>query len=235
MTLFPLFCLSSLNLSPLSLISRPCLSSLSLHCRTQQPQPSTISRSSLVSVSHPCLFNAESSTRNLAPYHAIYNSHLQPSTTEHSPRIRDSQIRDPRPTIQHGKTNSAKPTRRARWNQHGNPRPTIHNRSNASTSSSWSEWSFGFYWSRVVKFRIFCLWILLIDAFLVDLWSFRCLSWWVIVGLFHHLAGNEGSGRSYKSERAENEREERDGIEDIILRYIILLCRYIILMSKRGK
>ena len=61
-------------------------------------------------------------------------------------------------------------------------------------------------------------------------WVFELM---VIVGLFHHLAGNEGSG--YRSERAENEREERDGKEDIILRYIILLCRYIILMSKRGK
>ena len=40
---------------------------------------------------------------------------------------------------------------------------------------------------------------------------------------------------SYRWKRAENEREERDGREDIILRYIILLCRYIILMSKRGK
>ena len=35
------------------------------------------------------------------------------------------------------------------------------------------------------------------------------------------------------SERVENEREERDVREDIILRYIILLCRYIILMSKK--
>ena len=32
------------------------------------------------------------------------------------------------------------------------------------------------------KFRNFCLWVLLIDAFLVDLWSFGCLSWWVIAG-----------------------------------------------------
>ena len=45
----------------------------------------------------------------------------------------------------------------------------------------------------------------------------------VIVGLFHHLAGNEGFGRS-----AEIGREERDEREDIILRDIIL-------MSKRGK
>ena len=34
---------------------------------------------------------------------------------------------------------------------------------------------------------------------------------------------------------AENEREERDGREDIILRYIILLCRYIILRDKYSK
>ena len=76
-------------------------------------------------------------------------------------------------------------------NQHDNPQPMIHNRSSVSTSLSWSEWNFGFYWSRVVKFRIFCLWVLLIDAFLVDLFSFGCLSWWIIVGLFHHLAINE--------------------------------------------
>ena len=120
-------------------------------------------------------------------------------------------------------------------NQHDNPQPMIHNRSSVSTSLSWSEWNFGFYWSRVVKFRIFCLWVLLIDAFLVDLFSFGCLSWWIIVGLFHQLAGNEGFGESYRWKRAENEREERDGREDIILRYIILLCTYIILMSKRGK
>ena len=63
-------------------------------------------------------------------------------------------------------------------------------------------------------------------------WVFELM---VIVGLFHHLVGNEGFGESYRSERAENEREERDGREYIILRYIILLCRYIILMSKRGK
>ena len=69
----------------------------------------------------------------------------------------------------------------------------------------------------------------------------------VIVGLFHHLAGNEGYGGSYRGKRAfffflrnrgkraENEREERDGREDIILIYIILFYKYIILMSKRGK
>ena len=68
----------------------------------------------------------------------------------------------------------------------------------------------------------------------------------VIVGLFHHLAGNEGYGGSYRGKRAffflrnrgkraENERKERDGREDIILIYIILFCKYIILMSKRGK
>ena len=63
-------------------------------------------------------------------------------------------------------------------------------------------------------------------------WVFELM---VIVGLFHHLAENEGSGGSYRWKRAENEREERDGREDIILRNIILLCRYIILMSKRRK
>ena len=41
--------------------------------------------------------------------------------------------------------------------------------------------------------------------------------------------------RGERWERAKNEREERDGREDIIWRYIILLCIYIILMSKRGK
>ena len=57
----------------------------------------------------------------------------------------------------------------------------------------------------------------------------------VIVGLFHHLAGNEGYSGSYRGKRAENEREERDGREDIILIYIILFYKYIILISKRGK
>ena len=68
----------------------------------------------------------------------------------------------------------------------------------------------------------------------------------VIVGLFHHLVGNEGYGGSYRGKRAffflrnrgkraENEREERDRREDIILIYIILFYKYIILMSKRGK
>ena len=65
---------------------------------------------------------------------------------------------------------------------HGSARLSATSMRSASISSSWSEWSFGFYWSQVVKFRIFCLWVLLIDAFLVDLWSFECLSWWVIVG-----------------------------------------------------
>ena len=35
-----------------------------------------------------------------------------------------------------------------------------------------------------------------------------------------------------RGKRAENEREERDGSEDIILIYIILFYKYIILMSK---
>ena len=63
-------------------------------------------------------------------------------------------------------------------------------------------------------------------------WVFELM---FIVGLFHHLTRNEGSSGSYRWKRVENEREERDVREDIILRYIILLCRYIILMSKRGK
>ena len=122
-----------------------------------------------------CLSSLTLSPLSLISHLCLYHrtQQLQPSTTEHSPRIRDPRICD--------------------------PRPTIHNRSNASMSSSWSKWSFGFYWSRVVKFRIFCLWVLLIDAFLVDLWSFGCLSWWVIVGLFYHLAGNEGPDGSYRS------------------------------------
>ena len=75
LTLSPLFCLSSLTLSPLSLISHPCLSSLSLHRRTQQPQPSTISRHPqqppatqhhITLISHPCLFIAEPSTRTIS-------------------------------------------------------------------------------------------------------------------------------------------------------------------------
>ena len=43
-------------------------------------------------------------------------------------------------------------------------------------------------------------------------------------------------GRAEVTEgRAENEREERDGREEKILIYIILFCKYIILISKRGK
>ena len=38
-----------------------------------------------------------------------------------------------------------------------------------------------------------------------------------------------------RGKRAENEREERDGREDIILIYIILFYKYIILMSKKRK
>ena len=38
-----------------------------------------------------------------------------------------------------------------------------------------------------------------------------------------------------RGKRAENEREERDGREDIMLIYIILFYKYIILMSKRRK
>ena len=57
----------------------------------------------------------------------------------------------------------------------------------------------------------------------------------VIVRLFHHLAGNEGYGGSYRGKRAENERDDRDGREDIMLIYIILFYKYIILISKRGK
>ena len=120
---------------------------------------SSLTLSPLSLISHLCLYH--------------WTQQPQPSTTEHSRRIRDPRICD--------------------------PRPTIHNQSNANTSLSWSKWSFGFYWSWVVKFKIFCLWVLLIDAFLVDLWSFGCLGWWVIVGLFYHLAGNEGSNGSYKS------------------------------------
>ena len=68
------------------------------------------------------------------------------------------------------------------YTSHGSSRLSATSMRSASTSSSRSEWSFGFYWSQVVKFRIFCLWVLLIDAFLVDLWNFGCLSWWVYVG-----------------------------------------------------
>ena len=84
---------------------------------------------------------------------------------------------------------------------HGSARLSATSMRSASTSSSWSEWSFGFFWSQVVKFRIFCLWVLLIDAFLVNLWSFGCLSWYVIVGFClidvffsWRLAKNEGAG-----------------------------------------
>ena len=42
-------------------------------------------------------------------------------------------------------------------------------------------------------------------------WVFELM---VIVGLFHHLAGNEGFGGSYRRE-LKNEREERDGRENI--------------------
>ena len=38
-----------------------------------------------------------------------------------------------------------------------------------------------------------------------------------------------------RGKRAENERDERDGREDIMLIYIILFYKYIILISKRGK
>ena len=95
-----------LTLSPLSLISRPCLSSLSLHRRTQHPQPSTISchpQQPPTSQHHradPLI--PVSSSPNPTPYHTIRNSHPQPSTTEHNPRICDL-----RPTIQHGETNTA--------------------------------------------------------------------------------------------------------------------------------
>ena len=37
----------------------------------------------------------------------------------------------------------------------------------------------------------------------------------VIVGLFHCLIGNEGSGGSYRWKKAENKKEERDGREKI--------------------
>ena len=50
---------------------------------------------------------AEPSTCNPAPYHAIRNSHPQPSTTEHN---------QPSTISRH----------QARRNQHGDPRPTIH-------------------------------------------------------------------------------------------------------------
>ena len=75
-------------------------------------------------------------------------------------------------------------------------------------------------------------------------WVFELM---VIFGLFHHLSRKEASGGSYRGKRAfffflrnrgkraENERAERDGREDIILIYIILFYKYIILMSKRGK
>ena len=43
-------------------------------------------------------------------------------------------------------------------------------------------------------------------------WVFELM---VIVGLFHHLAGNEGFGESYRWKKVENEREERDGREKI--------------------
>ena len=200
-----------LTLSSLSLISRLWLSLSSV---------SHLSSLSLISVS-PSPNPAPATQHHITPS-ATATRNPAPQRTAH-----EFAIYDPR-------SNTAKPTWRSTTHV-CDPRPTIHNQSNASTSSSRSEWSFGFYWSRVVKFMIFCLWVLLIDAFLVDLWSFRCLSWWVIVGLFHHLIGNEGSDGSYRWERAENERNERDEREDIILRYIILLCRYIILMSKRVK
>ena len=245
----PLFSLSSLTLSPLSLISRPCLSSLtlsplSLISRLSIAEPSSRNPAPYHAIDNPAPYHAHLSSLSLILVSsspnpvAVTQHHITPSATAtrnptpqsiaHEFATHEFAIHDPR-------FNMAKPTR---WNQHGehgetntaihdprirDPRPMIYNRSSASTSSSWSEWSFGFYWSQVMKFRIFCLWVMLIDAFLVDLWSFGCLSWWVIVGLFHHLVGNEGSGGSYRSEKAENEREERDGRENIFEIYYFIM------------
>ena len=79
---------------------------------------------------------AESSTCNPAAYHAIRNSHrnLAPQSTTNLA---------PYHAIKHDETNTAIHDPRSMIHNHDpricNPQPTIHNRSSASTSLSWSE------------------------------------------------------------------------------------------------
>ena len=83
---------------------------LSLLCSVPYLWLSLLCLSSLVPVSH--LSHLPRRTQQLRPTNSC-------KLVTH-----ESSSRNPWPTIQHGKTNLAKPTRRARRNQHGDPRPT---------------------------------------------------------------------------------------------------------------
>ena len=120
-----------LTLSPLSLISHLCLSNLSPNLISVSPiyiaEPSTCNLAPYHAIrnSHPQPSTtehnhsiAEPSTRNPTPYHAIRNSHPQPSTTEHSHSIAEPRTRNPAP---YHTIRTAKPTRR--YTTH-DPRPT---------------------------------------------------------------------------------------------------------------
>ena len=123
------------------------------------------------------------------PYHEFATQHSQWSTTTRNlqpisricnlaqPTIHDHKAQPP--TTQHHR---AQPPA----THIANSRSTTHDPQlkQCEYEHVMERMSFGFYWSRVLKFRIFCLWVLLIDAFLVDLWSFGCLSWWLLLDYF---------------------------------------------------
>ena len=109
-----------LTLSPLSLISHPCLSSLSLHRRTQHPQPSTISchpqqplasqhhradptQHHITLISHLCLssLSLHRQTQHHITPSATATRNPAPQSTTH-----EFAIYDPR-------SNTAKPTRQS--------------------------------------------------------------------------------------------------------------------------
>ena len=155
---------------------------------------------------------------NPTPYHAIRNSHPQPSTTEHNPRIRD-----PQPMIQHSKTNTAKPTRQSTTHEFAIHDPL------STTRAVWVQAHHGA--NEVLGF---------IEAELWNLGFFVCgFCWLMHFWLIYEVLGVwvDGLLLDYFTTSPEMKApaEVTNGREDIILRYIILLCRYIILKSKRGK
>ena len=70
---------------------------------------------------------------------------------------------------------------------HGSARLGATSMRSASMSSSWSEWSFGFYWSQVVKFRIF-LFMGFVDwcvfGWSIKFWVFELIGYcWILFEL----------------------------------------------------
>ena len=178
-----------LTLSPLSLISRLCLSIAEPNTRNLAPQ----------------------STANPTPYHAIEhseNQHDNPQPMIHDPRSTTGAVR-----VQ-----------------------ACHGANEILGFIEVELWNLGFFvcgFCLLMRFwliyEVLGVWV---DGYCWTISPPR-RKWRLRRKLqreesFFFFLRNRGK-------RAENERDERDGREDIMLIYIILFYKYIILISKRGK